>query len=65
MTKITDSIIASTGDDMSIMVWNLINLKNIITLKPNPQLFIRSLSYSFDLDIFVAGKLKWFNECLV
>jgi WD40 repeat protein len=66
MTKISDSIIASAGDDKSIKVWNLNDFKNIITLKPNPMGSFRSLSYSSDLDIFTAGKfdanlLVWFK----
>jgi WD40 repeat protein len=66
MTKITDSIIVSAGDDLNIMVWNLTDYKNITLLKPYPRLRYRSIIYSSNLDILVAGQdsgylLVWFK----
>jgi hypothetical protein len=65
MTKITDSIIASASDDLSIMVWNLKSYSNIAKLKVQQSGFA-SLSYSKDHDILVAGQSNgllnvWYN----
>jgi len=59
INKITDSIIASASDDKSVILWNINDYTNITKLFVNISGF-RSISYSFDLDILVAGQSNGF-----